>query len=54
MTLPRISIIQNDEMPKAIWFIKKYGVRVWNGPMAGSCEHGNETSGSIKHGEFLD
>jgi hypothetical protein len=24
------------------------------GPMAGTCEHGNETSGSIKGGEFLD
>jgi hypothetical protein len=24
------------------------------GPMAGPCEHGNEPSGSIKDGEFLD
>jgi hypothetical protein len=24
------------------------------GPVAGSCEHGNEPSGSIKVGEFLD
>jgi hypothetical protein len=24
------------------------------GPMAGSCEHNNESSGSIKGGEFLD
>jgi hypothetical protein len=24
------------------------------GPEAGFCEHGNETSGSIKGGEFLD
>jgi hypothetical protein len=23
------------------------------GPMAGSCEHGNESSDSIKHGEFF-
>jgi hypothetical protein len=23
------------------------------GPVAGCCEHGNETSGSIKGGEFL-
>jgi hypothetical protein len=23
-------------------------------PVAGSCEHGNEPSGSIKCGEFLD
>jgi hypothetical protein len=24
------------------------------GQVAGSCEHGNEPSGSIKYGEFLD
>jgi hypothetical protein len=24
------------------------------GPLPGSCEHGNETSGSIKDGEFFD
>jgi len=24
------------------------------GPMMGSCEHGNKPSGSIKRGEFLD
>jgi hypothetical protein len=24
------------------------------GPVAASCEHGNEPSGSIKDGEFLD
>jgi hypothetical protein len=24
------------------------------GPVAGSCEHGNEPSGSIKGGAFLD
>jgi hypothetical protein len=24
------------------------------GPVADSCEQGNELSGSIKHGEFLD
>jgi hypothetical protein len=24
------------------------------GPVAGSCKHGNEPSGSIKGGEFLD
>jgi hypothetical protein len=24
------------------------------GPLAGPCEHGNEPSGSIKEGEFLD
>jgi hypothetical protein len=25
-----------------------------HGPVAGSCEHGNEPSGSIKRREFLD
>jgi hypothetical protein len=24
------------------------------GPVAGSCEHGNETTGSTKSGKFLD
>jgi len=24
------------------------------GPLAGTCEHGNEPSGSIQGGEFLD
>jgi hypothetical protein len=24
------------------------------GPVAGSCEHGNETASAIKGGEFLD
>jgi len=24
------------------------------GPVVGCCEHGNETSGSVKGGEFLD
>jgi hypothetical protein len=24
------------------------------GPVAGTCEHGNKPSGSIKDGEFLD
>jgi hypothetical protein len=25
-----------------------------HGPVAGSCEHGNQLSGSIQGGEFLD
>jgi hypothetical protein len=29
-------------------------VFIWLRPLAGSCEHGNEHSGSIKPGEFLD
>jgi hypothetical protein len=38
------------------WILGKYG---WEGvvwiqwSVAGCCEHGNETSGSIKGGEFL-
>jgi hypothetical protein len=28
--------------------------KCYTGPRAGSCEHGNEPSGSIKDGEFLD
>jgi hypothetical protein len=26
---------------------------LWEGPVAGPCEHGNEPSGSVKSGEFL-
>jgi hypothetical protein len=40
---------------------RKWGVRVWTGSSwlriwtgAGTCECGNEPSGSIKCGEFLD
>jgi hypothetical protein len=29
------------------------GPRIWT-PVANSCEHGNEPSGSVKGGEFLD
>jgi len=43
------------------WILGKLGVKMWAGsmwlrigPMAGCCEHGNEPSGSIKGGEFLD
>jgi hypothetical protein len=38
----------------------KYSVEMWTGfiwfriPVAISCERGNETSGSIKGGEFID
>jgi hypothetical protein len=41
--------------------LRKWGGKVWTeficfgkGPVAGSCEHGNEPSSSIKGGEFLD
>jgi len=39
------------------YVITKYytGTPNWTeGPVAVSCEHGNERSGSIKSGEFLD
>jgi hypothetical protein len=44
------------------WILKKHGERMWNGLIwlgigaSGGllCEHGNEPSGSIKDGEFLD
>jgi len=43
------------------WIINKWDVGVWTGLIwfkigtdAGTCEYGNEPSGSIKCGEFLD
>jgi hypothetical protein len=43
------------------WILRKFGGEVWivfiwlkTGTLAGCCEHGNETSGSLKGGEFLD
>jgi len=43
------------------WILRIYGGKLRTGsyglgqePVAGSCEHGNEPSGSIKPGEFLD
>jgi hypothetical protein len=44
------------------WIFKKWDWRTWTGLIwlrigtggAGSCECGNEPSGSIKRGEFLD
>jgi hypothetical protein len=43
------------------WIVRKWGEKVWTeciwlrwGPVAGCCEHGNELSGSIKGGKFLD
>jgi len=43
------------------WIIRKWDVRVWldrcvsgEGQVSGTCECGNELSGSIKCGEFLD
>ena len=43
------------------WIFRKWDEEVWNrsiwlriGQVAGCCECGNEPSGSIKCGEFLD
>jgi len=39
------------------WISRKWDVRAWNGSSwlrIGTCECGNEPSGSIKCGEFLD
>jgi hypothetical protein len=36
-----------------IYYYKYSSGSGW-GPVAGSCEHGNEPSGSIKYGKFLD
>ena len=43
------------------WIFRKWDVEVWTesswlriGQVAGTCECGNELSGSIKCGEFLD
>jgi hypothetical protein len=43
------------------WILRKYGGRCGldaygseQGPAAGSCEYGNESSGSIKGEEFLN
>jgi len=39
------------------WILTKYGGRLWTGCIwlrIGTSEHGNEPSGSIKGGEFLD
>jgi hypothetical protein len=37
------------------WILRKWCEKMWTeGPVAGCCEHGNEPSGQIKSGEFLD
>jgi len=43
------------------WIFRKWHWEAWTGlfwpgegKVAGSCKHGNEPSGSIKWGEFLD
>jgi hypothetical protein len=43
------------------WILRKYGGKLWTGciwlrmgPVASSCEHGNETMPSIKDRKFLD
>jgi hypothetical protein len=36
------------------WIFSKQGGKVWTGPVMGCYERGNEHSGSVKGGEFLD
>jgi len=43
------------------WIFRKWDAGVWTGSSgsgqgqaAGTCEYGNEPSGSIKYGEFLE
>ena len=35
---------------EGVYWIKSYP---WQGPEAGSCEHGNKSSGFIKYGQIL-
>jgi hypothetical protein len=37
-----------------VWTIFLYSSGSGQGPVAGSCEQGNENSGSVMGGEFLD
>jgi hypothetical protein len=50
---PRLRLEDNIK-----WIFKKWDVDVWTGSryrqVAGTCECGNEPSGFIKCGEFLD
>jgi len=39
---------------KLVWKLWTSFIGSEEGPVAGSCEHGNEASGSVKGGEFLD
>jgi hypothetical protein len=41
-----------DSYFKIVFTYNRY--RDWEGPVAGPCKQGNETSVSIKGGEFLD
>jgi hypothetical protein len=50
-----------DERIILIWLFRKQGVKMWIGliwlrigPVVIFCEHGNNTSSSIKGGEFLN
>jgi hypothetical protein len=50
-----------DERIILRWIFRKWDVGVWNGlgwlrigTLAGTCDCGNELSGSIKCGEFLE
>jgi hypothetical protein len=53
-------LVDVDGMIIVRWIFRKWDVGVWNGlgwlriEVAGTCEYGNEPSGSIKCGKFLD
>jgi len=36
------------------WISRRWDVGMWTGQVADACEYGNEPSGSMKCGEFLD
>jgi hypothetical protein len=50
----------NESLPKKKSLLRNVtqglglGQILWNGPVAGSCEQGNEPSGSIKDRDYLD
>jgi hypothetical protein len=46
--LKLVIMILNDSQTAFIWLKVSYG------PVAGSCGHGSESSGSVKCGELLD
>jgi len=54
MVLIQVHALENLKR-KTTWRPRhKWEGNITWGPVAGSCEHGNEPSGSIKGGEFFD
>jgi hypothetical protein len=47
-----IAVFYNDVQISRLYILNSSGPE--HGPVAGSCEHSNEPSGSTEHGEFLD